>query len=65
MPLQQERRASRWGVRRALTAIIASPKFLYRVEALPDNAAPGSIHPLTDLELASRLSFLPVEQRAG
>ncbi len=45
------------GVRRALTAIIASPKFLYRVEALPDNAAPGSIHPLSNLELASRLSF--------
>ncbi len=45
------------GVRRALTAIIASPKFLYRVESLPDNAAPGSIHALSNLELASRLSF--------
>jgi len=45
------------GIRRALTAIIASPKFLYRIEELPDGAAPGSIYQLTDYELASRLSF--------
>ncbi len=45
------------GVRRALTAVLASPKFLYRVESLPADAQPGSIHPLSDLELASRLSF--------
>ncbi|HTQ99351.1 MAG TPA: DUF1592 domain-containing protein [Candidatus Acidoferrum sp.] len=45
------------GVRHALTAIIASPKFLYRVESVPDNALPGSIHELSNLELASRLSF--------
>lgn len=45
------------GVRRALTAVLANPKFLYRIESLPADAAPGSIHPLPDLELASRLSF--------
>lgn len=45
------------GVRRALTAVLASPKFLYRIESLPEDATPGSIHTLTDLELASRLSF--------
>lgn len=45
------------GVRHALTAIIASPKFLYRYERMPMDAQPGSIHELTDLELASRLSF--------
>lgn len=45
------------GVRRALTAILASPKFLYRVEEVPADAPPGSIHALTDLELASRLAF--------
>jgi hypothetical protein len=45
------------GIRRALTAIIASPKFLYRVEQFPDGAQPGEIFPLTDYELASRLSF--------
>jgi hypothetical protein len=45
------------GVRRALTAVLASPRFLYRVESLPEGAAPGSIHELSDLQLASRLSF--------
>jgi uncharacterized protein DUF1592/uncharacterized protein DUF1588/uncharacterized protein DUF1585 len=38
-------------------AILASPKFLYRAEPAPANAAPGSIYKITDLELASRLSF--------
>jgi hypothetical protein len=45
------------GIRRALTAIVASPKFLYRLEAAPEGAEPGSIHALSDLQLASRLSF--------
>jgi hypothetical protein len=45
------------GVRHALTAIIASPKFFYREETLPAQAAPGSVYALTDLELAARLSF--------
>lgn len=45
------------GIRRALTAIIASPKFLYRLESAPEGAEPGSIHALSDLQLASRLSF--------
>jgi hypothetical protein len=44
-------------VRRALTAVIASPKFLYRVENVPADAAPGTILTLSDLELATRLSF--------
>ena len=38
-------------------AILASPKFLYRTVGLPADAAPGSVHRLSDLELASRLSF--------
>src|SRR5215470_17130150 len=42
------------GVRDALSAILASPNFLYRAES--GDAASG-IHTLTDLELASRLSF--------
>jgi hypothetical protein len=41
------------GVRDALAAVLASPYFLYRVEG-GDNS---STHTLTDLELASRLSF--------
>ncbi len=44
-------------IRRALTAILASPKFLYRTEPTPADAEPGAAYPLTDLELASRLSF--------
>jgi len=45
------------GVRHALTAVIASPKFMYRIEQLPEGAEPGSIHALSDLDLATRLSF--------
>jgi hypothetical protein len=42
------------GVRDALSAILASPHFLYRAESGVGNA---SIRSLSDLELASRLSF--------
>jgi hypothetical protein len=38
-------------------AILASPKFLYRVEAPPQDATPGKAYAITDIELASRLSF--------
>jgi hypothetical protein len=42
------------GIRDALSAILASPHFLYRVEAANTT---GGIRTLSDLELASRLSF--------
>jgi hypothetical protein len=42
------------GVRDALSAILASPYFLYRAES---GQGPGGIVALSDLELASRLSF--------
>jgi len=42
------------GVRDALSAILASPHFLYRAEA---GVETGNARTLTDLELASRLSF--------
>ena len=45
------------GIRRALTAVLASPYFLYRAEPAPQTAAPGTIFRINDLELASRLSF--------
>ncbi|MDB6089108.1 MAG: hypothetical protein JWN85_1892 [Gammaproteobacteria bacterium] len=45
------------GIQQALMAILASPKFLYRVEALPANAAAGTVYPVGALELAARLSF--------
>jgi hypothetical protein len=45
------------GVRSGLTRILASPDFLYRAEPVPEGVAPGETYELTDLELASRLSF--------
>ncbi len=45
------------GIRRVVTAILASPYFLYRAEPAPQMAQPGSIYGINDLELASRLSF--------
>jgi len=45
------------GIESALTLILSSPKFLYRTEDVPSNAAPGAVFPINDLELASRLSF--------
>jgi hypothetical protein len=44
-------------IRDALPAILASPKFLYRAERSPAGLAPGSVHAIGDVELASRLSF--------
>jgi hypothetical protein len=45
------------GVRSALERTLVSPDFLFRVEADPDNAAKGSVYRISDVELASRLSF--------
>jgi mono/diheme cytochrome c family protein len=45
------------GIREALSAILASPKFLYRAERSPADALPGTAHRISNLELASRLSF--------
>jgi mono/diheme cytochrome c family protein len=45
------------GVQMALRRILASPSFVFRVEDDPANAAPGTIHRLSDDALASRLSF--------
>ncbi len=45
------------GVEKALRGILVSPGFLFRVERSPRAAAPGSMHRVSELELASRLSF--------
>jgi hypothetical protein len=45
------------GIQKGILAILASPKFLYRAHAVPENAAPGTTVRLSDRELASRLSF--------
>ena len=45
------------GIGRALEALLSSPRFLIRLDRPPANAAPGTVYRLSDLELASRLSF--------
>ena len=45
------------GIGSALTAVLMNPAFLFRVEHDPDQAAPGSAYRVSDVELASRLSF--------
>jgi hypothetical protein len=44
-------------IREALPAILASPKFLYRSERTPATVRAGATHRISDLDLASRLSF--------
>src|SRR5690606_740063 len=45
------------GIEAALQRILADPEFIYRAEIEPENIAGGSPYPISDLELASRLSF--------
>jgi mono/diheme cytochrome c family protein len=45
------------GVESGLTAILSSTKFLFRAEPAATNVQVGAVDRLTDLELASRLSF--------
>ena len=45
------------GIRTALQAILASPDFVFRLEATPDDVLPGETFLLSDLDLASRLSY--------
>jgi mono/diheme cytochrome c family protein len=45
------------GLELAVRSILVSPKFLFRFEGQPENAAPNTPYRVTDVELASRLSF--------
>ncbi len=45
------------GIELALRRLLVSPEFLFRIVEDPDGAAPGTPYALSDLELASRLSF--------
>ena len=45
------------GIELALRWLLASPEFVLRVERDPDGVPPGTNYEITDLELASRLSF--------
>jgi mono/diheme cytochrome c family protein len=45
------------GIRAALQALLASPQFLFRLEEMPAGLKPGQTYRITDLDLASRLSY--------
>ena len=45
------------GIQLALERLLVDPDFLLRIERDPDNVAPGRPYSLSDLEIASRLSF--------
>lgn len=45
------------GIRMALQAMLADPEFVFRFERTPDGVRAGSSYRVSDLELASRLSF--------
>ena len=58
------------GIEKALERLLVSPQFLYRIEREPANSKPGATWKVSDLELASRLSFflwssIPDDQLLG
>jgi mono/diheme cytochrome c family protein len=45
------------GIQRGLERILASPRFVFRMERDPERSVPGVAYRISDVELASRLSF--------
>ncbi|MSV36141.1 MAG: DUF1592 domain-containing protein [Bryobacterales bacterium] len=45
------------GIATALSAVLTNPQFLFRVESDPKNVPAGGAYRISDLDLASRLSF--------
>src|SRR5438034_5824962 len=45
------------GIEMAVSAVLVSPQFLFRVEEDPPGVPPNTVYRISDLELASRLSF--------
>jgi mono/diheme cytochrome c family protein len=45
------------GIAAAVQAVLVSPNFLFMAETDPSGSKPGSVHRISDLELATRLSF--------
>ncbi len=45
------------GIRMATQAILTSPKFVFRFEEVPPAAKPGQVYRISDIDLASRLSY--------
>ncbi len=57
LPFVHEETGFDAGIESALSAILVSREFLFRVEQDPANVAPKTAYRVSDLELASRLSF--------
>ena len=53
----RDERDFEFGVERSIEALLSMPGFLLRIETEPVDTQPGGIYELSDLELASRLSF--------
>ena len=45
------------GIQFALERVLVSPDFLFRIEQDPADAQPGAMYAISDIELASRMSF--------
>jgi hypothetical protein len=45
------------GIQQGVSRILIDPRFLFRIETDPSDAAPGRPYAISDVELASRLSF--------
>lgn len=52
-----ERDGFEGGIEQAIRALLVAPSFLFRIEQDPAGAGPDSVHAISDIELASRLSF--------
>ncbi|HVH28005.1 MAG TPA: DUF1592 domain-containing protein [Vicinamibacterales bacterium] len=46
------------GIQQALARVLVAPRFVYRAEDEPQNIAAGTVYRISDVDLASRLSFL-------
>ena len=60
LPFYREGRAQgefETGIQLALERLLVSPEFLFRIERQPENLSAGALYPISDVELASRLSF--------
>jgi hypothetical protein len=53
----RQRRGFEAGIQTALQAILASPHFIFRLEEVPPGTKVGQSYRITDVDLASRLSF--------
>ena len=45
------------GIEMGLSGVLVAPRFLFRAPVVPDGGRPGEVYRLSDLDLASRLSF--------